>query len=244
MADREGKGYIGTSGFQYDHWKPGFYPDGLPKTRWFEYYADRFATIEINGTFYSLPKAATFRKWRDQAPDGFRFALKFSRYGSHIKRLKDPESTIGRFLDVARELGPTLGPVLVQLPPNWRPDPERLAAFLEAAPDDVRWAIEFRDTAWLRDDVVELLGTHNAALCIHDMIPDHPVRLTADWTYLRFHGEGYAGRYRPQYLAARAADISGWLGRGLDVYAYFNNDAEAAAPADARNLVRYIERRT
>lgn len=247
MAEPHGKAFkafIGTSGFQYDHWKPDFYPSGTPKTRWFEFYAERFSTVEINGTFYSLPRAATFRKWREQAPDGFRFALKFSRYGSHIKRLKDPEATIGRFLDVAGELGPALGPILVQLPPNWRPDPERLRGFLEAAPAEHRWAIEFRDPEWFRDDVFDLLREYNAALCIHDMLPDHPAVSTADWIYLRFHGEDYAGRYTPQYLTARAAECGDWIADGKDVHAYFNNDAGAAAPADALNLARYIERRT
>ena len=145
MSRYQGELRIGTSGYHYDHWKGVFYPEDLPKTEWFSYYARQFDTVEINNTFYRLPEATTFEAWRRQAPKGFCYALKFSRYGSHIVRLKKPRDTIGKFLKRADRLGEFLGPILVQLPPNWKADPERLAAFLKAAPNDYRWAVEFRD---------------------------------------------------------------------------------------------------
>jgi uncharacterized protein YecE (DUF72 family) len=182
---------IGTSGYQYDHWQPVFYPEKLPKGKWFAYYAAHFDTVEINNTFYRLPAAGTVDQWHDRAPHGFCYALKFSRYGTHMKKLKDPADSIARFLDRAERLKSFLGPILVQLPPRWGVNPQRLAAFLEKAPRAHRWTVEFRQKDWLCDKVYRILQTHNAALCIHDMIEDHPRHLTADWTYLRFHGDRY-----------------------------------------------------
>jgi uncharacterized protein YecE (DUF72 family) len=128
--------WIGTSGYQYDDWRGRFYPEHLPKRQWFAHYAQHFDTVEINNTFYHLPGAGTFDEWRDAAPPGFRYALKYSRYGSHLKRLKEPEGHIGRFMAVAQRLGPLLGPILVQLPPHFNADAVRLDAFLRAAPHD------------------------------------------------------------------------------------------------------------
>ena len=237
---REGTLRIGTSGYHYDHWKGVFYPEDLPKAEWFSYYARNFATVEINNTFYHLPEASTFNAWRRQAPKGFCYALKFSRYGSHIVRLKKPRSTIGKFLQRAGRLGEFLGPILVQLPPNWKADPERLAAFLKAAPKDYRWAVEFRDPRWLCEEVFAILKEHGCALCVHDMIDDHPRLVTAEWVYLRFHGDHYSGCYTPQFLTARAAEIRAYLAAGLDVFAYFNNDAQGFAIQNATDLKRYV----
>ncbi len=179
MARRPGKLRIGTSGYQYDDWRGRFYPKTLPKSAWFAHYAEHFDAVEINATFYRLPEAATFERWRDAAPKGFCYALKFSRYGTHLKRLKDAADTIGLFIERARLLGPSLGPILVQLPPRWRVNVARLAAFLEAAPKQYRWAVEFRDPSWLCEDIYALLRKHRAALCIHDLIEQHPrVRTT------------------------------------------------------------------
>lgn len=239
MAGR-GRLRVGTSGYQYDHWKGVLYPGDLPKTRWLEHYAGRFDTVEVNNTFYNLPKAETFEQWRQTVPEGFLFALKFSRFGSHIKRLKDPEEPVARFLEGAGRLGDTLGPILVQLPPHWNVNPERLAGFLEAAPRRHRWVIEVRDPSWLCDEVYGLLEDHGAALCLHDMIEDHPERLTAGFTYLRFHGDHYAGSYSHQYLTARARRIDEWLEQGIDVYAYFNNDEDGHAVGNALDLGRYV----
>ncbi len=231
---------IGTSGYQYDHWSGVFYPEELPKEEWFGYFAQHFDTVEINNTFYGLPEVETFQKWRERAPEGFCYVLKFSRYGTHRKHLKDPEDTIGLFMERARHLQGLLGPILVQLRPNWHADRERLANFLEAAPDDQRWAVEFRDPSWLREEVFQVLGHHNAALCIHDMIEDHPREVTADWVYLRFHGADTWGDYPYQALTAEAQRIRDHLADGLDVYAYFNNDARGFAVSNAKDLRRYV----
>jgi uncharacterized protein YecE (DUF72 family) len=237
-----GRFRVGTSGYQYNHWTGVLYPEGLPKREWFEHYAQHFDSVEINNTFYHLPKAATFDAWRERAPNGFCYALKFSRYGTHLKHLKAPRQSIGLFLERVERLGPHLGPILVQLPPRWRADCERLAAFLEAAPPTRRWAVEFRHPSWLCEPVFSVLRDHNAALCIHDMLPEHPRVLTADWVYLRYHGAGepYGGDYAHQALSASAQRIKRYLADGLDVYAYFNNDAEGYAVADAMDLRRYV----
>jgi uncharacterized protein YecE (DUF72 family) len=153
-------------------------------------------------------------------------------------RLKKPRDTIKKYLQRADRLGECLGPILVQLPPNWRADPDRLAAFLKAAPKDHRWAVEFRDPRWLCEEVFEILKEHDTALCIHDMITDHPRLVTAGWVYLRFHGDRYTGCYSHQFLSARAAEIRAYLADGLDVFAYFNNDAEGYAPRNAHDLRR------
>jgi uncharacterized protein YecE (DUF72 family) len=234
---------IGTSGYQYPHWQGPFYPGNLPRKAWFDHYAGRFDTVEINNTFYKLPKPETFRHWREAAPEGFEFALKFSRYGSHIKRLKDPQEPIERFLDVADELGSTLGPILVQLPPKWHADAERLEGFLAVAPATHRWTFEFRDERWLNEEVFDVLERYGAALCIHDLIDRHPRRLTADWTYLRYHGDHYAGSYSSQFLAAQARRIAAWLDDGIDVHAFFNNDEDGHAPDNAQTLRRLVRKR-
>jgi uncharacterized protein YecE (DUF72 family) len=236
---RPGRLRVGTSGFHYPHWRGIFYPPELPAAEWLAFYAGRFDTVEINNTFYQLPGEETFAAWRRAAPRGFLYALKFSRWGSHLKRLRDPQESIGHFLARARRLGATLGPILVQLPPRWSADPARLEAFLQAAPRDVRWAFEFRDPSWLCEAVYATLARHGAALCIHDLLARHPRRVTAGWVYLRYHGVHYAGTYSPQKLAAEAARIRRWLVAGFDVYAYFNNDAGGCAVRNAADLRRY-----
>ncbi|UCE85645.1 MAG: DUF72 domain-containing protein [Deltaproteobacteria bacterium] len=232
---------VGTSGYHYAHWQRVFYPDELPTAQWLRYYASRFDTVEINNTFYRLPEPETFDAWRDQVSAGFCFALKFSRFGTHVKRLRAPREPIERFLERARRLKRQLGPILVQLPPNWHADPARLAGFLEATPARTRFAIEFRDASWLCDPVYALLRQHGAALCIHDGLDDHPRELTAGWVYLRFHGDRTRVRYSAQALTAQARRIRRWLADGYDVYAYFNNDARGYALSNAADLRRYVQ---
>lgn len=231
---------IGTSGWQYDHWRGVLYPKDLPKKKWFSRYAETFDTVEVNNTFYRLPEASVFDGWREQAPKGFLYALKMSRYATHLKHLKGPKEPIERFLERARHLKKLLGPILVQLPPRWKPDVGRLREFLECAPKRHRWAVELRDPRWVKDAVCQVLSDHGAALCIHDMIENHPRELTADWTYLRFHGKGYRGGYTSQKLRAQADWIRDRLADGIDVYAYFNNDIGAHAVHDARHLRRFV----
>ncbi|MFL6624244.1 MAG: DUF72 domain-containing protein [Sulfurifustis sp.] len=240
MASR-GELRIGTSGYQYDHWRDVFYPRDLPKSQWFAYYARQFDTVEINNTFYRLPAAHVFDAWHIAAPAGFRYAVKFSRFGSHRKRLKDPEQPIELFVSRARHLGAVLGPILVQLPPRFHVNVPRLEKFLSLLPRAQRWTMEFRDPTWLCEPVYDLLAAHDVALCVHDMLPDHPRRLTAGFTYLRFHGRAYAGNYTPQALASQARRIRAYLADGIDVYAYFNNDIGGYAVRNALDLRRYIE---
>lgn len=224
---------VGTSGYQYDHWVGPFYPERLPKKQWFEYYAERFATLEVNGTFYSLPKRDTVARWAETAPEGFRYVVKFSRYGSHIKRLKDPDASLPPFFEAVEPLHPVCAGVLLQLPPNWRPNVERLDAFLQQAPSGWRWTVEVRDERWLCEDLYEVLRRHNAALCWHDLLEDHPLVQTADWTYRRFHGTDHGGRYSRSYLEEHARAIDGEHSAGRDCYVFFNNDRDGHAPRDA-----------
>lgn len=236
-----GELHIGTSGYQYPHWKGTFYPCELPQHAWFAQYADAFDSVEINNSFYRLPSAETFDAWHDEAPPGFRFALKFSRYGSHLKKLKDPESTIGLFLERAEHLKTYLGPILVQLPPGWGVDAKRLDAFLAAAPRRRRWAVEFRDPSWLCEEVYATLREHDAALCLHDLIEDHPWIATTDWIYVRFHGSGNGGSYSAQALSAAAKRIAALRREAEQAWIYFNNDAHGHAVHNAADLRRHLD---
>jgi len=235
---------IGCSGWQYNHWKGVFYPEHLKKKQWFEWYARHFNTVEVNNTFYNLPEADTFDNWREMAPEDFLFCLKFSRYGSHIKRLKDPQQPVELFTERAGRLKDHLGPVLVQLPPHWNVNVQRLAGFLSTTPSEFRWAVEFRDPSWLCSEVFDVLREHNAALVLHDMLPDHPREITADWVYLRFHGQDYSHNYPHQKLSSVADEIAEHLNDGLDVFGFFNNDAHGYAVSNARDLLRYVDNRS
>ena len=237
---RTGDFRVGTSGWVYDDWRGRFYPEQLQREQWLAHYGKTFDTVEINNSFYRLPQARTFAGWAEEAPPGFLFAVKFSRFGSHLKRLRDPEGTIGLFLSRAERLGDRFGPILVQLPPNWGVNVERLDDFLKVAPKNHRWAIEMRDDSWLCDPVYRVLERHGAALVIHDLIRRHPRVITTDWTYLRFHGVDYGGNYTTRALRTAAARVDEWRSSGLDVYAYFNNDKLACGVKDAEVLRRYV----
>jgi len=234
---------VGCSGWQYRHWREGFY-GGLPVSRWFQHYASVFDTVEINNSFYRLPEASTFARWADQAPPGFLYAVKASRFLTHMKKLKDPEDPLSRFFDRAFELKRHLGPVLYQLPPGWKKDTARLQHFLTALPHGPRHTIEFRDPSWYADDVVALLKAHDVALCLHDMRGSATERLAmASFVYVRFHGPtgGYSGGYPAGRLEAWAGWLTARRRNGLDVYAYFNNDVGGHAPTDALALRQMME---
>ena len=229
---------IGTSGWQYRDWRGPVYPRDLPTKSWFAHYATLFDTVELNSTFYRMPAPETFDAWARQAPPGFLYALKLGAFGSHRMKLRDAATWLPNHVERARRLGPHLGPTLVQLPPRWRANPERLDEFLTAAPRALRWAVELRDETWVRDDVFAVLRRHRAALCLHDLLPRQPRILTTDWTYLRFHGPDaverkYHGRYGGRRLWRIADEIAHWLDAGHDVYAYFNNDFHGDAVRDA-----------
>jgi uncharacterized protein YecE (DUF72 family) len=211
---------------------------------WFAHYANHFNTVEINYSFYRLPTEHAFDRWRGQAPPGFVYALKANRFLTHVKRLKDCEAALDQFVERARRLEETLGPILWQLPPNWRPDVARLEAFVRRLPQDLIHAFEFRDERWLVDEVREMLETRGLATCIYDMPGTScPMWVTAPAVYLRFHGVGvaYGGRYGEEHLLPWAVKIRTWLDEGRRVFAYFNNDAFGFALEDAMILARLVE---
>ena len=234
---------MGTSGWHYQHWSGVFYPADLKPKDWLEFYARHFDTVEINNSFYRLPSHATFNSWAGKTPRGFVFAVKASRFITHMKKLKQPGDALSSLLENAGGLGKKLGPILFQLPPNWKRNPSRLKEFICALPKGNRYAFEFRDESWLHDDIYGLLEAANCALCIASS-PSFPRsrRVTADFAFLRFHGGEvlYGSRYSPDELEGWAAFARSLLEEGRDVYAYFNNDAFGYAVEDAeafRNLV-------
>lgn len=233
---------IGTSGYQYNHWRSILYPGDLPKKEWFRRYCETFDTVELNTTFYHQPKDSTYENWHAAAPPNFRYAVKYNRYGTHIKRLKDAEDHLKRFLSGAERLKRSLGPILVQLPPNFKKDKDRLDGFLRAAPRRHRWAVEFRDVSWLDDEIFNLLQSHGAALVLHDHIKEHPRVLTADWAYLRFHGGEKNGSYSDRQLAETASLIEENLSKAETIWVYFNNDANGYAVYNAMELMSRLRK--
>ena len=235
---------IGTSGWNYGHWKETFYPPELPSARWLRFYADRLHSVEINNSFYNLPEKKTFMKWKNETPEGFVFSVKASRYITHMKKLKDPREAVQRFIDRVDALEEKLGPLLFQLPPRWRCNPERLASFLELLPRDHRYSFEFRDESWFNDEVYDILRIHGAGLCIYHMSGfASPKELTADFAYIRLHGPGgaYEGTYDTQTLAGWAGAFSTWSSRGNEVYCYFDNDQHGYAVQNALRLQSMLE---
>ena len=228
---------IGCSGWNYRSWKEPVY-GGAPARRWLELYAERFDTVEVNATFYRLPTRKAVAGWVDQTPAGFVFAVKSSRYLTHIRRLRELGPGLERFYDCLEPLvgTPKLGPVLWQLPENFHRDDDRLAAALDRLPRG-RHCFEFRHPSWFADEVYAVLREHGAALVIGDA-PTRPFQtdeLTADWTYLRFH-HGRRGR-RGNYSETELGDWSSRIGRlDVETFAYFNNDWEAFAVRNAERL--------
>jgi uncharacterized protein YecE (DUF72 family) len=238
---------VGTSGWQYGHWRERFYPAGLPQSRWLEHYADRFATVEVNAAFYRLPERTTFEGWRRRVPDDFRAAVKMSRYLTHVLRLRNPAEPVARFLDRAAGLGEKLGPVLLQLPPTLPADPASLSATLARFPPHVQVAVEPRHPSWWTDQVRATLERHRAALCWADRRgrPVTPLWRTAEFGYLRLH-EGRASP-RPRYgggaLATWLDRLTAAFGAGTPTYVYFNNDPNGAALVDAVAFAGLCHRR-
>jgi uncharacterized protein YecE (DUF72 family) len=230
---------IGCSGWQYRHWRGTFYPPELPQSRWFAHYALTFDTVEINNSFYRLPEAETFEKWRLQAPVNFLYAVKASRFLTHMKKLKDPEEPIHRFFERAGELKSRLGPILYQLPPNWSLNIDRFETFLAALPCNRAHAVEFRDPSWYDDRVFALLRRYRVALCLHDMEGSATERIVVGpFIYVRFHfgTSRYGGRYEDRRLDDWAEWLSARVREGVSVFAYFNNDIGGHAPRDAVRL--------
>lgn len=228
--------YIGTSGWHYPHWKGTFYPDDVPTRQWLAYYAERLHTAEINNSFYRLPSRETFAAWRDTVPPGFVFAVKASRFLTHMKKLNEPEEPLERLYDRIEPLGDKLGPILYQLPPRWRFNRERLACFLARLSPGHRNVFEFRDPSWLNDEAYDLLARHNAGFCIYELagLTTAPV-VTADFVYVRLHGPGgkYQGSYPAEALHGWLDAVGRWLAEGRDVYCYFDNDEAGFAAHNA-----------
>jgi uncharacterized protein YecE (DUF72 family) len=241
---------IGTSGWQYDHWKRRFYPvsgdEKIPQRAWLEFYAQRFATVESNAAFYNLPAKSTFEAWRNRTPQDFIVAVKVSRYLTHIRKLNDPKEPVERFVDRSRGLGDKLGPALLQLPPQLGLDLDRLRETLEAFPSGMRVAVEFRHASWWTDEVRALLEKHGAALCLADRRrPVSPIWRTTDWTYVRFHGGRGSppGCYGDDALATWIDRIAETWPKSADVFVYFNNDGHACALDNAVTFAKLCAER-
>lgn len=238
---------IGTSGWVYPHWIGRFYPRDLPAHDQLAYYARHFPTVEINASFYKLPDRAQFQSWAQQTAGtpGFCFAVKASRYVTHLKKLQDVEEGLARLIAAAGGLGSQLGPFLYQLPPHWRANPARLAQFLALLPRQYRAAFEFRDSSWFQPEILRLLEDAHCSLVVaiggasptpHDTPDIGPFR------YYRFHTGQQGIGFTDSELAFWVERIARSTANGCDVYAYFNNDAEGHAVADAQRLRTLLDR--
>ncbi|MCL0053219.1 DUF72 domain-containing protein, partial [Dehalococcoidales bacterium] len=226
----------------YNHWRGRFYPEKLTKAEWLGFYASHFTTVELNNSFYRLPSEAAFTTWYDTSPANFTFAVKVSRFITHIKRLKDTTEAVDKFVTRAKILGEKLGPLLYQLPPNMPRNDEVLELFLATLPQGMKHVFEFRHQSWFEDKVFEILGNYNIGFCIFDMPSvTTPIVATADFAYIRFHGSTwlYGGCYSDEELADWAKKLADLTTKTL--YVYFNNDAEAFAVRNAITLSGYLQ---
>ncbi|NIA71454.1 DUF72 domain-containing protein [Pelagibius litoralis] len=242
---RLGSLHIGTCGWHYKHWAGPFYPADSKSSAMLKIYTQQFSSVEIDNSFYRLPSLSSLHRWKSETPDDFTFTCKASRYITHMKKLKDPARSLPAFFERIGNLGDKLKVVVFQLPPRWRCNLERLEQFLAALPSRYRCAFEFRDESWFNPAVYAALVNYGAAFCIYDLGGRRaPPEITSDFVYLRLHGPGkaYAGAYSPRRLAHLAAQIGDWRQDGLDIFVFFDNDAEGHAPRDALRLKRLLER--
>jgi uncharacterized protein YecE (DUF72 family) len=228
--------FVGTSGYAYREWKGKFYPDDLPAKRMLNFYAQHFGSVEINGTFRRIPKASVFEAWMKEVPASFKFALKAPQQITHIKRLNEVDAPLEIFLNVAQTLGTQLGPVLFQLPPNFKADVPRLTKFLDLLPDDFKAAFEFRHESWLTDEVFELLKKQNAALCVaeSDETIAIPFEATADWGYLRLRKDDYTAGSLKKW-AARIREQK-WS----EAFVYFKHEETGSGPKFAKKFLEVV----
>jgi uncharacterized protein YecE (DUF72 family) len=237
--------FIGTSGWHYDDWRGRFYPEKLPKAKWLEFYSNHFNTLELNNSFLHLPSENAFNNWYNSSPPGFVFAVKASRFITHIKRLKDCEEAIGNFMSRARLLQEKLGPLLYQLPPGLRRDDALLEGFLAELPSDLKHVIEFRHPSWFDEGVYKILRRFHTGFCIFDMPGlTSPLLATTGFAYVRFHGrEGlYSSRYTDGEMADWAKKIKGLAKKLETVYIYFNNDVSGYALDNAAMIREHLEK--
>lgn len=241
------KVYIGTSGYNYSHWAGGvFYPEGLPQRKWLEYYCKFFDTVELNVTFYRLPQKEAFSGWYKRTPPEFRFALKGSRFITHIKRLKDPSEPLRLFFSHIALLKEKADVLLWQLPPRFKADKKRLASFASSLKKfpGIRHTFEFRDESWICSDVSDILSENNISFCMADWPPfNNDLPVTADFVYVRRHGASgrYSSSYSKKELKEDAGRIKTWLRKKKDVYFYFNNDAFGYAVENAMTLKELVK---
>ncbi len=240
MKRQKGKLYIGTSGWVYSHWQRIFYPEDLPSKDKLKYFSKHFQTVEINYSFYHLPKPSTYQNWYSQTPKDFLFAVKASRFITHIKRLHGIRQSTKKFLENAKHLKKKLGPILFQLPPSFKENSRRLARLAKLLPLKYRYAFEFRHQSWFTPRVYAILEKNNWALVIADS-PRYPKNIvsTADFVYLRFHGSKrlFGSKYTNKELKDWAKIIKKFMEQRKDVYAYFNNDAYGYAIENAKELL-------
>ncbi|MBD3393954.1 MAG: DUF72 domain-containing protein [Chitinivibrionales bacterium] len=245
MSRRKKASYrIGTSGWHYTHWRGPFYSAGMNSRDMLAFYARHFDTVEINNSFYRLPEESTLKNWAATVPAGFTFAVKASRYITHIKKLKDPQEPLKTFFGRIEVLGEKLGPVLFQLPPGWKVNAERLEQFLDALPEGFTCAFEFRNPTWFDDAILSLLDSHDAVFCVYEFAGVvSPKRTAGQAGYLRLHGPGdkYEGSYTARRLEQWAGLLRSWHEGGKPVYCYFDNDQNGYAPRNALALKEVID---
>jgi len=237
------KCFIGTSGWNYGHWTGKFYPEDLPKTKWFAYYHERFDTVELNTSFYHLPKKTTFEKWYNESPDNFIFSIKASRYITHVKKLNEPEEPVKRFFSSAEGIKDKAGVILFQLPPGMKYDNTKLVSILETLPKNYKYTFEFRNNTWWNDQAYDILRKYNIAFCLFELAGQVTPRIiTADYIYIRLHGPDgkYSGSYPDNTLADWASEFKKWISEGKEVYCYFDNDDSAFAVYNALTLKKMV----
>jgi uncharacterized protein YecE (DUF72 family) len=231
---------IGTSGWHYDSWRGPFFPKGLPLKSQLQFYASQFQTTELNAVFYRTPTPEAVKTWRELTGRDFVFAWKASKFITHWKRLsQNSVNSLELLEDRLSHLGSKVGPILFQLPPNFKADADRLRTFFKLLSDKRRYSFEFRDPSWYAPEILKLLADQNISLCLSDHHDaPAPWKRTADFVYVRGHGPGgrYKGHYPESTLKEWAKRIRSWKNRGIDVYIYFDNDQKSAAPADALKL--------
>jgi len=236
--------FIGTSGWTYRHWYDVFYPSDLASNKLLEYYADSFKTVELNTSFYHLPRPIVYCNWYKKTPSNFVFSVKASRFITHIKKLKDPEESWQRFIDSAKELKEKLGPILFQLPPSLKADKKRLEGLFKILPKKYLYCLEPRHETWFSDDIYDILKKYQVALCLADS-PVYPlkIKMTSSFVYIRFHGGKilYGSKYSEKELKQWVKRITNWQKEKLDVYVYFNNDYEGYAIENAKRLKELLQ---
>jgi uncharacterized protein YecE (DUF72 family) len=236
--------HIGTSGWYYQHWRGPFYPKDFPEKEFLAFYSNHFNSVEINNSFYKLPDKKTLKQWRHTVRDDFIFAVKASRYMTHMKKLKEPRKGLSNFLNTIGNLDDKLGPVLFQLPPNWHRNTKRLEAFLAELPSKHRYAFEFRNRTWFDESVYKLLLEYNAAFCLYDLEgKTSPEIVTAEFVYIRLHGPSdaaYQGSYSNRQLTIWAGKFHKWLEENRKIYCFFDNDQRGYAAKNALTLQHIV----